>query len=236
MSLGVVADANIMSRIRQMKAGKIADLIFECNSIERTISDYQFAHIVPEDRKPKRKSVRVSFPTREKKREAIDDMRAKLDKSHHDLDSAKTDNIALFIPRFSTPFYVGQIGQLGPLGSLGDKIDSGNQCFHILTIVDESNAIANFLISVSYSAPYRRESRESQHLVGIPGPLVDEHIHKKVVWLRGIKTAGLTDSSNVSPSLYMIITGTQDYHAPIGSKETVFVFEPLEFPGNLHTL
>ena len=220
-------DANIIAELRHQKARKISHFAAECNAIERRIADYQLGRIVPDNQKSKRKSVRVTFPTREAKREAITDLKLRLVNLQRDIEFAEANNIALLISPFQTPFYIGQFGSFG---LLCDTLFEGYQYFRILTIIDENNALAEFIISVTYISP--RGPRESQHLVGIPGPPVYRHSKTEIVWLRGIKTAGLVNGSKVSPPLYMIITGTQDYHTPIGSKETVFVFEPLEIPEN----
>jgi hypothetical protein len=226
----VIADANILNQLRFLKADKIAQLIADCNNAEKELARYVRAPIKPYRKQASRKDVLMDIPPNpvqrkdpaKEKRAVIDDLRAKTQVLQRRIALVEANDLNLIVPVFETPFRIGDIGRLGDVHYGGRGQDfTHQQRFRIISIFSGDESLVEFEISAYFT-------RHNDIGMGVgPGEILSKN-----VCLRGVSTAGLITGSPIKPPPFLIITGTQDYFTPVGAKQTVFVFEPLEIPVN----
>ncbi|HLB74545.1 MAG TPA: hypothetical protein VJJ98_11035 [Sedimentisphaerales bacterium] len=115
---------------------------------------------------------------------------------------------------FGTDLAVGQVAYLDGTHDTGREVYQASA--YAREIIDANNMIVE--ITIGYKAEYPRFST-----TGVPS----RHIGiTKLIWLKGVSTAGLVDNSKVNCPDPMKVTGTKTYTAVTGALRTTFVLEP----------
>lgn len=114
-----------------------------------------------------------------------------------------------------------QVGDIGRLtGNLESPPDPETNHFRVLQVVDESNMLIT-------SHGNEVLSMEDQLLGLVPSafPYVNKSV-EAVVWVTGIRTAGITDGTYTKLGQVFEVSGTKKYETAIGASKTVFVISP----------
>jgi len=242
IAFAVVADANMIEQVRQMKVARLAELKTEYDEIPQQIRRCRFAPIVADrkdtsynkpasnrKRQTGRRPAKITFKSQKEKLEALNELKKKPAKIQQNISALEANDINCLFPVFTLPFSVGQIGRLGKIIL---RYYEGipyvhNQYLKIISISDNENALVRFYITERFQdSP---SPRESQTLIGYR---VGRYVPvTKTIWLRGFDLEDRITGSSLTPKGPWIITGTTDYMTPNHAKFTVYVFEPLEIGG-----
>lgn len=249
----VESEPNFLEELRSLKTAKIAQLIQDCNYTQYELEKCMRARIVPvrnisskdstdSTREKYQKPKPLTYPSREAKRAAIDDLQRKLEILQQNLARVKANDLNIIIEDvFREPFAVGQIGRID-----FDK-EHPRQRMRINTIIDGNNCLVDFKIATLPSRkPTMARIIDTQNIdtdvlakyAAHPREATIEEDYKnplsviKTIWLRGFKTSGRVDGSEIENPPILVITGTRAYDTIMGAKSTVYVFEPLEIPAN----
>lgn len=231
ISFAVVADANIISQLRQMKADKLTELKAECEQLPSFIRRCRFAAIDPESNssyfnktnKSKnphngRRPTKITFKSKKDKIEKINELNTQLEKLKQSISAVEANDLNEIIPVFDSRFHIGKIGRFGQ-GILDNGIVKSVDCQYcrIISIYDDWNCLVNF----KYKSAYVKFTYPHGFGYGRPEEFFE------TIWLRGFNTSGRVTGRSMTPKCPLIITGTQNYENVMGAKQTVFVFEPL---------
>jgi hypothetical protein len=239
----VPADANIINRIRDLKASKQDQL---SNAIENTRRELMLssrARVLTKhelekyerdrlekyrnpgtgdsqkNKNPRKKDVLV-FHYKKEKQDKLDELQSSLKTMRSRLDRIDANDLNSIVDSFRAPFHVGQFGRVGS-ASVDVRGPVSGKYWHSLEIQQRMYIIGiinDHESIVGYVFGYG-EGRGTPDLT-------------KTFWLKGVSTAGLVDRSSINPPPFLMITGTKDYETVLGAKQTVFVMEPLELPSN----
>jgi len=239
-SFAVVADANIILQIRQMKANKLTELRAECSEIPILIKQCRHAKIAPDKRtkkpayppynlpEPSQKSSLhrncpelVVFKSRDEQIEKINELNDQLADLKQKISAVEANDLNVIVPIFKNS-KIGQIGRFGTYSvTNGLFVTEEPQYCKIISISDETNALVDFV----YYSNYVRRS-PSGYGVGLPQE------YSKLIWLKGVDVSNMITGSRFKPVGIFMITCTTDYLTPNHAKFTVYVFEPLVIDPN----
>jgi hypothetical protein len=244
----VEPEPNVLEKLRSLKATKIAQLVRDCNYTQQELDKSMRARIVPESNRSSKGSTRekyqkpkpLIYPSREDKTAAINALREKIEILQQNLAKAEANDLNIIIEDvFREPFAVGQIGRVH-----FDK-EHPLQRMRINAIIDKNNCLVDFKIGTlikrepTMGVELGGESVEGYNLRhgATRERTIDEDYGNplsviKTIWLKGFKTNGRVDGSEIDNPPILIITGTRTYDTIMGTKRTVYVFEPLEIPTN----
>jgi hypothetical protein len=244
-ALAVIADANIISQIRDLKASKIDRLSDDINNTQRQLRLTSRAHVLTKyerdqhpyknsshlenrhgqwvevnpNKNPRKKPV-VTFYSEDEKKAKIEELRSRLKLQKSNLDGIEANDLNDIIDSFRAPFSVNQFGRVGS-AVVGIRAPVSGGYWGSMEIQQRMYVIGiinDHEVIVGYVFDYGEGNRSPDIT--------------KTFWLRGISTVGLVDRSPVKPPPFLIITGTHDYYNMGGEKQTVFMLEPLEIPPN----
>jgi hypothetical protein len=244
----VESEPNVLEKLRSLKATKIAQLIQDCNDTQKELEKCTRARVVPERNRSSKDSTRekyqkpkpLTYSSREGKTDAINALQEKLERLQQNLARVKANDLNIIIADvFREPFAVGQIGRIY------FNVKEHPQRMRINTVIDENNCLVDFKIGTltkrepTMAVELGGESVEGYNLRhgATRERTIDEDYENpssiiKTIWLKGFKTSGRVDESEIDNPPILIITGTRTYDTIMGTKRTVYVFEPLKIPAN----